>query len=596
MAIALICATNVQAAVFTATATGNWSLGATWGNPGNNVVGSGVPGSADAAVIPASITVTYDNGAPATAGTVDVSGSITITKSGGTFGDFNINSGGAFSFGGQVPVTFSGNFTNNGSMNISGQSQTALTTYSGTGKVIAGNVTNQIANITGSYTNLGLLLVAANAQNGNLQGTGSLVNLGTIISKGSSAVAAGLTLDCSTAGNTFRWTDVNVTPTPKAIAYYNLFLGNQGTAGWNLNGVGLTVAGNLTITNVGGVSSWPANNVIGGTLAYKATSGTAAGTFPAAFSIGGLNQTAGTLVLNSTGTLTVTGTGAATWSRTGGTLNINASSTVKFTGAAPGFGGSFANLIIDSTATSASATALVVTNALTINGGASLDVTALTTYTLSITQSVLSAGTIVGSIDTAANSKAKIYAGTDGGFGTNTIMGNLTLNVTNSVNLDINSTAAAANDRLVVGGTLTLNSTVFNLKAPSAGASIDSANDYTLATAGSISGTPVLNWVTGFVPANTNDYVLVVSSGTVKLHNNGVIPPSGSPTITMTNSGGNLTLSWDSTTFPGYSVQGQTNSAGISTNWFDTGSGTVSPFTVAVDPANPPVFFRLVHP
>jgi hypothetical protein len=592
----LMCATGVQAAIFTATASSNWSLGATWGNSGNNVVGSGVPGSADAAVIPASLTVTYDNSAPVIAGTVDVSGSITISKSGGTFGDFNINSGGTFSFGGQVPVTFSGNFTNNGSMNISGQSQTALTTYSGTGKVISGNVTNQIANITGSYTNLGILFVAANAQNGNLQGSGSLVNLGTIISKGSSAVAAGLALDCSAAGNTFRWTDVNVTPTPKATTYYNLILGNQGTAGWNLNGSGLTISGNLTITNVGGVSSWPANNVIGGTLIYKASSGTAAAAFPTVFSIGGLNQTSGKLTIPASGTLMVTGTGAGTWTITSGTFAQSSSSTVKFTGAAPGFSGVFANLIIDSTAANASVTALAVTNTLTINSGASLDVTALTTYTLSVTQSVLSAGTIVGSIDTAANSKAKIYAGTDGGFGTNTITGNLTLNATNSVNLDVNSTAAAANDRLVVGGTLTLNSTVFNLKAPSAGASIDTA-DYTLATAGSISGTPVLNWVTGFVPANTNNYVLVVSGGTVKLHNTGGVP-AGSPTLTLSNSGGTLTLSWDSATFPGYSVQAQTNSAsaGLGTNWIDTGSGTVSPYTPTIDPANSTVFYRLAHP
>jgi len=595
-----------RAATFTATTTGNWSLGATWGNSGNNVVGSGVPGSADAAVIPVGFTVTYDNSAPVTAGTVDVSGSIIVSKnnagtSGPTFGDFAIESGGVYSFGNQIPITFTGNFTNLGSMNISGQSQTALTTYSGTGKVIVGNVTNQIANITGSYTNLGLLLVGANAQSGNVQGSGSLVNLGTIISKGTSAVAAGLTLDGTAAGNIFRWTDVNITPTPKATAYYNLILGNQGSAGWNLNGAGLTVAGDLTIANVGGVSSWPANNVIGGMLNYNASSGTAAAGFPAAFSIGGLNQTSGTLALPANAVLTVTGTGASAWARTGGALNISGTSTVKFTGGAPSIGGTaanrFANLVIDGTAVNASATAaLTVTNALTINGGGSLDVTALTTYTLSVTQSVLSAGTIVGSVDTAANSKARIYAGTDGGFGTNTITGNLTLNITNSVNLDINSTAASANDRLAVGGTLTLNSTVFNLKAPSDGATIDTANDYTLATASTISGTPVLNWVTGFVPANSNDYVLVVNGGTIKLHNTGGVVPVGSPAITASVSGGILTLSWDSTTFPGYSVQAQTNSTGIGTSWSDTGSSTVSPYQPTIDPANPTVFYRLAHP
>jgi len=71
---------------------------------------------------------------------------------------------------------------------------------------------------------------------------------------------------------------------------------------------------------------------------------------------------------------------------------------------------------------------------------------------------------------------------------------------------------------------------------------------------------------------------------------------TGSPTLTYSRSGNLLTLSWDSATFPGYRVQAQTNSAGIGTNWSATGSGTVSPFTIPINPANPPVFFRLSNP
>ena len=70
----------------------------------------------------------------------------------------------------------------------------------------------------------------------------------------------------------------------------------------------------------------------------------------------------------------------------------------------------------------------------------------------------------------------------------------------------------------------------------------------------------------------------------------------GAPTLTLFRSGGVLTLSWDSTNFPGYSVQAQTNSAGIRSNWFPTGSGTASPFAIAINPTNPPVFFRLSNP
>ena len=71
---------------------------------------------------------------------------------------------------------------------------------------------------------------------------------------------------------------------------------------------------------------------------------------------------------------------------------------------------------------------------------------------------------------------------------------------------------------------------------------------------------------------------------------------TGSPIITLSRSGNLLTLSWDGTTFPGYSIQAQTNSGGIGTNWSGTGSGTVSPFTVTINPTNPPVFFRLFKP
>ncbi|HXM48975.1 MAG TPA: C25 family cysteine peptidase [Pyrinomonadaceae bacterium] len=51
-----------HAATFTAAATGSWNLGATWGNAGNNVAGSGFPGASDTANIPNGITVTIAAG------------------------------------------------------------------------------------------------------------------------------------------------------------------------------------------------------------------------------------------------------------------------------------------------------------------------------------------------------------------------------------------------------------------------------------------------------------------------------------------------------------------------------------------------------
>jgi hypothetical protein len=94
------------------------------------------------------------------------------------------------------------------------------------------------------------------------------------------------------------------------------------------------------------------------------------------------------------------------------------------------------------------------------------------------------------------------------------------------------------------------------------------------------------------LPAGLSWVDNTLTSGSIAV--NGVIV--GAPTLTLSRSGGVLTLSWNSATFPGYSVQGQTNIAGIHSNWGPTGSGTTSPFPIAINPANPPVFFRLSKP
>lgn len=68
---------------------------------------------------------------------------------------------------------------------------------------------------------------------------------------------------------------------------------------------------------------------------------------------------------------------------------------------------------------------------------------------------------------------------------------------------------------------------------------------------------------------------------------------TGAPAITPTQSNGQLSLSWNSATYPGFHVQVQTNSAGIGSNWTDISGGSVSPFIININPASPPVFFRL---
>jgi hypothetical protein len=83
-----------------------------------------------------------------------------------------------------------------------------------------------------------------------------------------------------------------------------------------------------------------------------------------------------------------------------------------------------------------------------------------------------------------------------------------------------------------------------------------------------------------------------LATGTISVTGTVISPPL----LSVSRNGGLLTLSWDSSAYPGYSVQGQTNAGGIGTNWGGTGSGTTSPFTIGINPANPPVFFRLSNP
>jgi len=70
----------------------------------------------------------------------------------------------------------------------------------------------------------------------------------------------------------------------------------------------------------------------------------------------------------------------------------------------------------------------------------------------------------------------------------------------------------------------------------------------------------------------------------------------GAPTLSFSRSGALVTLSWDSTTFPGFRVVAQTNSGGLGTNWSAMSSGTTSPYIVPINSANRSVFFRLVNP
>ena len=72
-------------------------------------------------------------------------------------------------------------------------------------------------------------------------------------------------------------------------------------------------------------------------------------------------------------------------------------------------------------------------------------------------------------------------------------------------------------------------------------------------------------------------------------------PTTPVPTLTMTNTGTALRISWPLTNLS-YQLQAQTNalSIGLSNNWVGiSGSEATNVWTVPVDTNNPAVFFRL---
>ncbi len=164
---------------------------------------------------------------------------------------------------------------------------------------------------------------------------------------------------------------------------------------------------------------------------------------------------------------------------------------------------------------------------------------------------------------------------------TPTLNGTLVFDLANPKQITLLTNAGTA---LYYNGNLTV---INSGAAPASGATykfFNSTNGYDGAFAStSYPSLPVgLSW----------DDSMLLTNGTITVIGGSV----GAPMLTQSRSGGVLTLSWDSATYPGYRVQGQTNAAGITTNWGGTSSGTVSPFVVGINATNPPVFFRLTKP
>ena len=268
-------------------------------------------------------------------------------------------------------------------------------------------------------------------------------------------------------------------------------------SGTNLDGVGYVTIGGLS-----GNGSFPLAN----TKVVQSGSSLGAGL---ALTVGNNNSnSAYSGVMSGAGSLTKIGSGTLTLS---GANTYTGNTTINAGSLALSGSGSIANS----------------TN-ISVVSGATLDVSAIS-FTLGASQNLFGGSTVSGTVNTTSGSK--IYAGTDGGYGTNAITGSLTLVSGALAYMDVSTSASGPNDLVTVAGTLTLNNNVIHLKAPSTSSTLQTT-DYTLFTSlnpvsGSFAG---ISW--DVAPVNASNFSIQTSGNTVKLHYSSSTAPTAGGTAT----------------------------------------------------------------
>ena len=192
-------------------------------------------------------TIYLINGNPSLSvgGNTIISGTVTSGGAAKTFGgNLTINSTGSWIDSGNVPAyNFAGNLINNGSFSAAD----GPCTFSGTNKTIGGTSPISItsANITGSYTNTGVLTVVTfiSGSGGSLiQDPNSTLNIG-----GTSAIS---NLTATTAGNMVNYTGAD--QTVLTTTYANLTLSGTGTKTISTTTDGTLATGILNIDHTAG--------------------------------------------------------------------------------------------------------------------------------------------------------------------------------------------------------------------------------------------------------------------------------------------------------------------------------------------------------
>jgi len=410
-------------------------------------------------------------------------------------------------------------------LTISGLISGAQTlTMNGTGTLVLSN-TNSTYGTTGA--NLSLVVSAGtvevaqinnDATNGPLGvaavGLGGSGTVGTLRYTGSGTTTNSHRIGCSnTGGGIIEIVNANATLSLSGTMTYPNYTGGTltkiGPGTLQLSYAYATYSGKLTvqngILNVAGVNNDSAQGPLGQnslsvTLGGSGTTGT-------------LEYTSSTLASSKKFTMAAGGAGIFQVDTAGTTLTlsglIDGSGNLIKTGA-----GTLALAVGESYTgdTTINAGTLALTNTGALNGSTNLTVASNATFNVGSSFSLLGFQVLLGSgavtNNVGTSSGAKIYAATDGTYGTLTFNNNLTLTNGVSCYFDLQPAASGPSDQIAVGGVLTPNNNDIHIKATA----LD-ALDYTLIAFGSLAGGNTnFNLIWDAAPPTSNNYSLVVDA------------------------------------------------------------------------------------
>ena len=570
---------------FTKLGAGTFVLkpGAVNTNSGPTVVGGGtlvIGSSAGRVLIPGNLTIT--NGATAILGANEqIADSAAVTVDGGTYdsgGKSETIGGFILDNNGQVlSASSSAAITNNGTI-FDVRSGIIFPNLSGTAgltKTTGGDVT--ITNGGGVNTFSGPVLVSAGILNlGHSSSSSSFALPGTTITiTNTGIIQLGKDNQISTnatvnvASGTYELLAHNDTVSTVILDYGGKILngGSQSktlTVNTNMdfrNGICASVlggAGFMVKSTAGLVILTMDNTYSGGTLISGGIVqlGDGSSTNRGKIGTGPVTNNA-VIVLNHSGAFNLTNliSGSGSLTNLGGSPSLTGANT--YSGGTTVSGGT---LFVNNTTGSGTGS-----GAVTVLSGAGLGGTGI----VSVAVSIPSAGRLVPG---------------NGGIGTLSINGALTLSAGSTNTFDVNGTTPA-NDVVVVGSSVTYGgvlsiATNGTFTAGQQFVLFSGAGATNTGNFASLVGNPGANLAFNF----TNGVLSVVSTGST--------PP---PTLNVVQSGSTLTFSWAGT----FKLQSQTNSLAVglltnSASWFDYPAGGTSPVgPVTINPANPTVFFRL---